>query len=223
MKVELVPIQLRLPLSQGRSPGIHVSSLIRCIALETGVLDAKWAEDLSLVDVREITDPESILRISIGMAWDEWYSQQFDWIAGHPGEMQLDGIYMTHDGESIDVLRTERQDRHVIALHEFKATYKSVNTVWRPDLGWDQSLNSQWMWLTQCMAYCKALETTIAYLHVLFLCGDYTWPQRPRLGPIEGEFNCWRIEFPQSLIDTRWELLRDYRDHRLLTDGGTGL
>lgn len=216
MKVELVPSELVLPVSQGRSPGIHVSGLIRCIALETGVLDAKWAEDLSLVDVREITDPVSVLRISIGLAWDEWYLAQLPDVVAHPGEMQVDGIYMSDDGESVEVIVTYRGDTHILALHEVKATYKSINTVWRPDLGDEHSLDTNWMWLSQCQAYCKGLGTNVAYLHVLFLCGDYHFPIEPVL-------MIWRIVFTQEEIDTKWELLRDYRNYRLATDGGISL
>lgn len=220
MKVELVPAPLKLPVSHGRSPGVHVSSLIRCIALETGVLDAKWAEDLSLVDVREITDPESILRISIGMAWDEWYIKQLPDVADHPGEMQVEGIYMTHDGESIETIISLRIRMMIVALHEIKATYKSIKTVAPRLVTGDPNdpddLETQWMWVTQCQAYCKALNTLVAYLHVLFLCGDYTFPITPQLLK-------WRIEFTQEEVDIKWELLRDYRDYRLALDGGITL
>lgn len=223
MKTTLVPITLKLPPSaKPRSEGIHVSSLIRAIALETGVLDAKWAEDNSLTDVREITDPAAVLRISIGLAWEEWYIPQIlSWMFGvvdHPGEMQVDGIFMTHDGEAIEVVLTIRGRQHVLALHEIKATYKSLNTV-APRLVHPEDhtlpgdLETQWMWITQCKSYCKALDTLVAYLHVLFLCGDYTMPITPML-------LCWRIEFTEEERDREWDLVRDYRDARLEADGG---
>jgi hypothetical protein len=217
LKSKLVPITLALPPALGRSPGIHVSSLIRAIALETGILDAKWAEDLSLVDVREITDPTSILRISIGLAWEEWYLKQLPGVVKHPGEMRVEGIYMTHDGESLEVIVTFRGRRYALALHEVKATYKSIKTV-APRLITDdpqdpEDLETQWMWISQCQAYCQALDTLIAYLHVLFLCGDYTFPITPQL-------LCWRIEFTPEEVESKWSLIRDYRDYRLTLDGG---
>ena len=87
--------------------------------------------------------------------------------------------------------------RHIV--HEVKATYKSTRTV--------GDLSSQWMWLAQIKAYCKGLDTRHARLHVLFLCGDYTYPIKPVL-------KVWDIEFTQEEIDANWELLRDYRDER---------
>jgi hypothetical protein len=218
VRVELVPVDLVLPPSiQPRSIGVHVSSLIRGIALETGHLDAKWAEDYSLTDVREITDPVSVLRISIGLAWEQWYIPQLKEVVDHPGEMCVEGIYMTHDGETLIVVLTFRGPSHQIAVVEVKATYKSVKTVAPRLVTGDPTdpddLETQWMWVSQCQAYCKGLGTTVAFLHVLFLCGDYSYPITPVL-------LCWRIEFTQEEIDTKWELLRDYRDYRLALEGG---
>lgn len=207
MITEQIPITLTLPPSKTpRSAGVHVSSIIRCIALEMKILKAELAEDLSLTDVREITDPVAVLRICIGLAWEEWYLPQLDGVIDHPGEMQLEGIFMTHDGESVDTILTEKGPRYTSAVHEIKATYKSLRTV--------ADLESQWMWLTQVRAYCKALNTRVAYLHVLFLCGDYQFPITPQL-------RCWRIEFTQEEIDENWALITDYLKHRQALEGQT--
>lgn len=197
-----IPIDLRLPEAHGRSAGIHVSGLIRCIATQQGILKPEWAEDLSLTDVREITDKVAILRISIGLAWEAHYIPMLGTVLDHPGEMQLDGVYMTHDGESVDSVITAAGNRGKVELivDEVKATYKSTRTV--------GDLSTQWMWITQCKAYCKALNTRFARLHVLFICGDYSYPISPIL-------KCWQIEFTQEEIDMNWELLRDYRDYRV--------
>jgi hypothetical protein len=196
-----IPVKIGLPEPKNpRSPGIHVSNLIRCIATESGILDAKWAEELSLVDVRQISDPVAILRISIGLAWEDFYVNLLEDVADHPGEMELDGIYMTHDGESVSVIATEGKKQMVTVCHEFKATYKSTNTV--------GDLKTQWMWLTQVKAYCKALRTRHAMLHVLFLCGDYKYPISPQL-------KVWQVEFTQEEIDDNWTLLTEYRNYRL--------
>lgn len=202
MIVVEVPITLRLPESHGRSAGIHVSALIRCIATDQGILKPEWAEDVSLSDVREITDPTAVLRISIGLAWEAHYIPLIGTIVDHPGEMQVDGIYMTHDGESVDTVCTASANRGKVALivDEVKATYKSTKTV--------GNMESQWMWMMQCKAYCKGLNTRFARMHVLFICGDYTYPIKPLL-------KCWQIEFTKEEIDTSWELLRDYRDFRV--------
>jgi hypothetical protein len=202
MIVTPVEVALTLPPPVGRSAGVHVSSIIRCIATETGVLDPRWTEELSLSDVREITNPEAVLKIHIGLAWEEHYIPLLTDVADHPGEMCVDGIYMTHDGESLSVMVTPPNQCYwsgslVEVVHEVKATYKSIRTV--------GDLSTQWMWLGQMKAYCKGKGTRFAELHCLFLCGDYSYPIRPRLLR-------WRIEFEQREIDDNWDLLREYKE-----------
>lgn len=202
-----IPVDIKLPQSRTpRSKGIHVSSIIRSIATETGILKPEWAEELSLIDVREITDPVALLRISIGLAWEEYYIPTIlgpMGVADHPGEMFVEGIYMTHDGESLDVVLSERKKNVIITCHEVKATYKSTKTV--------GDMTEEWLYLTQIKAYCKGLGTRFAKIHILFLCGDYKYPIKPQL-------KCWQLEFTQQEIDDNWELLTDYRDHRLKVD-----
>lgn len=207
MHTELIPITLSAPTSSlKRSEGIHVSAIIQAIAKETGILKADTAQSLSLIEVEGGNEawwaqlsPTDRLRISIGRAWEEWYVQFVDGCIDHPGEMELEGIYMTHDGESLDVIRRQS----VLCLHEFKATYKSTKTV--------GDLTTQWMWLAQTKAYCKGLNTLVAYLHVLFLCGDYKYPISPQL-------KVWRITYTQQEIDENWSLLTDYVRHRQLME-----
>jgi hypothetical protein len=203
MIVTPIEIPLWLPESKTpRSPGVHVSSIIRCVATEYGILKPEWAEELSLVDVRTITDQVALVRISIGLAWEEWYIPNIlspsMGVIDHPGEREVDGIYMTHDGESISTITTDKRNHY--AVHEVKATYKSTKTV--------GDLESQWMYLAQMKAYCQALRTRWAFLHCLFLCGDYTFPIKPLL-------RCWEVEFTQQEIDENWQMLRQYRDDKI--------
>lgn len=201
-----IPVTLELPEPKiPRSPGIHVSSIIRCIATEQGILKAEWAEELSLVDVRKITDQTAVLRMLIGLAWEEQYFSMLPDIVYHPGETKVDGIYLSHDGESLSVIVTNGQPEHMLVVHEAKATYKSTRTV--------GDLSEQWMWLAQIKAYCKALKTRYAFLHVLFLCGDYSRPIKPLM-------KMWALEFTQEEIDENWQLIVDYRDHRLSIENG---
>lgn len=215
-----VPVVLELPQGAPRSPGVHISSIIRCIATEAGILKPEWVEELSLVDAGrdgwwESLDATSQIRIMVGLAWEEWYLARLPDVIKHPGEICIDGIYMTPDGESLSVIITVRGPRHTLAIHEVKVTYKSLRTVaprhvtGNPDDPAD--LETQWMWLQQIRAYCKGANTTVGFLHVLFLCGDYTYPIRPRLGPYENVHCCWRIEFTQAEIDEAWKLNVDYK------------
>lgn len=212
MKTELIPITLTLPGGEPRSRGIHVSKVIRAIAVEDGILKKEWVEDLSLIEVGpsgwwESLDTVSKLRISLGLAWEEWYAGVLAEQMGvdfHPGECCVDGVYMTPDGESLDMLLSFSG----LAIHEIKLTYKSLNTV-----GIDLQ-GKNWMWLAQTKAYCKAKGTTVAYLHVFFVCGDYSYPMRPMLGPDAIQPMCWRIEFTQEEIDSNWEVIIGYVRHR---------
>lgn len=186
------------PPSVPRGKGIHISGLIRGIAIEMGILKGDTSDDARLADVREITEPTAVLRICIGLAWEEFYINNIltrDGVVKHPGETRVDGIYMTSDGESLDVVN----GKHFIRIHEVKATYKSAKTV--ADMG------KNWMWLAQMKAYCVGAQTRFARLHVLLLCGDYKMPIRPML-------QCWDIEFTQKEIDDNWDLLKSYRDQR---------
>lgn len=208
-------VELAPPPSRAyRSPGLHQSSIIRAIAYEVGILDKDWLDDLDLVDASterwwETLDDVARLRISLGLAWEEWYIPQIPEVVDHPGEMTVEGVHMTHDGESLDVILSQERhpalgfiprQRYEIALHEVKLTYKSTKTV--------GNLLNQWMWLAQMMGYCRALKTRLAHLHVLYVCGDYTWPMRPKL-------QRWDIEFTGEEIETNWELLMDYRAERM--------
>lgn len=201
MKMTIVPTRLQPPSSHGRTPGIHVSKVIRAIAVTNGVLKPEYAEDLSLEEVPAQTTEwwnnlpvHAQLRMAIGLAWEQWYIPQLPEVVDHPGEMVCDGIYLTHDGESIDILWGD-----TFAIHEVKATYKSLNTV--------AQLQTQWMWIAQAKSYAKAAGCNVVYLHVLFICGDYTYPITPLL-------RVWKLEFTDAEIDENWDVIIGYVRHR---------
>lgn len=190
-----------------RTPGLHLSTIIRAMAIEGGLLKTELIEELGLVEAHTIVDPIAITRICMGLAWEEWYMpNQLKNVVDHPGELHLDGIYLTPDGESIDYVLTAKGPRHITVIHEVKCTYKSVRTV--GDIYTEKELFRQWMWLAQLKAYCKAAKATIGYLHVLFVCGDYTYPIRPV--PM-----VFRIEFEQAELDKNWDLLLEYVQYKL--------
>lgn len=207
MRIVQVEHSVRLPIAEvPRSIGVHLSAIIRSISIRMGFLDRKWCEDLSLSDVSDITDPASILRICIGLAWEKWFVSTLPDVVDHPGELQVDGIYMTPDGESVDVIVTSQGERGKLLetiVHEFKTTYKSTNTV--------GGMEEQWMWLTQLKGYCKGLRSVHAKIYILFLCGDYSWPITPL-------FRAFEIWFEQEEIDETWDLLREYMEVQLAID-----
>lgn len=237
MIVTSIPVSLNLPPNDvPRSPGIHQSGIIRAIATEAGILKPEWEEDVSLVEVDSQewwrTLPEDAkTRICMGLAWEQWYiPTQLPEVVDHPGEMLVDGVYMTPDGEELTTFILDTRPGWGLKLHEVKLTYKSINTVvgskkqeWRR---WDYEaynsaenpigpLTSQWMWLAQTKGYCRGAGTRFVDLHVLFVCGDYSYPQRP----IPYRYS---IEFTQQEIDDNWELMTQYRDHRVRLEQGDG-
>lgn len=211
MKVTVEPVHIKLPPpKQARSAGVHVSSIIRCVAMETGILGQERLEDLSLIEVgpsMRFSDPVVALRVCIGLAWEDWYIPEvlaLEGVIDHPGEYLVDGIYMSPDGEELSQIIVDRRPKHMMKVHEVKATYKSINTVGTVE----SSVESQFLWMAQIKAYCKAIKTTWADLHVLFLCGDYSYPIQPQLLR-------YHLEFDQEEIDYNWKLLTGYRDMRL--------
>ena len=214
MRTTITPVQLRHPSGPPRSEGIHLGKVIRAIALESKILDEKYMDGLELEEVTgqsaewwAALDQGSQIRIAIGLAWDEWYLPNLGMeVVPHPGEMSIEGIYMTPDGESLDVIRVGRDLNHELAIHEVKATYKSTRTV--------GNMESQWMWLTQMKGYCKGAGCRVGYMHPLHLCGDYKYPITPQIGPIKGKNTCFRIEFSQDEIDESWDLITGYVQHR---------
>lgn len=188
--------------SATRSPGLHVSAIIRCIAIERGILTLDDLEDLSLVDVRDMSNIGILaqLRIHMGMAWDLYYLTLLPEITSHPGELEVDGVFMTPDGETISIIKVDRRPTYVMRVVEVKCTYKSTKTV--------GDLRSQFMWLAQVKSYCNGYKTRYADLHVLFVCGNYKFPIRPML-------IIYHIEFTQEEIDDNWSLLTDYAKMRL--------
>ena len=190
-------VSIKLPASDTpRSKGVHASGIIRNIAIEMGIL--KEQEEFNLYDKSEITDELAILRMSIGLAWEAHYINNVlyhEGVVKHPGEMQLSDIGMNPDGESVETVK----GKTVLVIHEVKATYKSTRTV--------GDVTNQWMYLTQLKCYCKAAKTRWGKLHVLFLCGDYSYPIRPVA-------RAWVIEFTQKELDSNWDLMVDYKNQR---------
>lgn len=219
-----VHIDLILPPPDGRSPGIHQSAIVRNIAIENKILTTDTVEELSLIDSRDILDPVALARIGLGIGWERYYipevlSRRHN-VLDHPPEIEYDGVFMSMDGESVSVIITSLDggqtwiNHHAAVVHEVKCTYKSIRTVAGKEyrvcssIELAQYIQGQWMWMAQIKAYCIARKTRFAVLHVLFVCGDYSYPMRP--------VNlAWQLEFSQEELDSNWELLRDYKDHWL--------
>lgn len=182
--------------------------MLRNIAVLNHTLDPKWLEDLSLVEVQENHQdwwdalPDGVrLKMAMGLAWEAWYLENLEGVVFHPGEMHIDGIYMTHDGESLDTIVSDIGARgYAISCHEVKLTYKSTKTV-------GEDLSTQWLWIAQGKGYCKGLNCLTLYVHVLFACGDYSFPITPVL-------KVWKVMFTQLEVDDHWDTVVSFVEHR---------
>lgn len=202
MRAERIESTIPFPSGPPRTPGIHVSKVIRAMAVQYGLLDKSWVSDLSLVEVKSneeawwaSLDEVSRIRMSVGLAWEQWYLPRIDGVVYQPGEMCIEGVYMTPDGESLSTIISESGPRLTIAIHEVKVTWKSVNTV--------GDLQDEWMWLMQNKSYCKGKGALLSFLHILYPCGDYSKPIRP-------QNHIWRIEYEQQEIDEAWEKIVEH-------------
>lgn len=205
MQVEIVTPAIAPPVGLPRTAGIHASLVVRSIAVLNKALKPEYVESLDLIDRSgpdwwNRIDPVGRTRMLMGLGWERTYIEtQLPHVVHQPGEMCVEGLYMTHDGESIETVLSETNtEQMVMALHEVKLTYKSWNTI--------KDIRTQWMWLCQMKTYCKGLGSLLAYLHVLCVCGDYSYPIQPVV-------RVFRLQFTQAEIDENWDIVMSYVRH----------
>ncbi len=211
MKVIEEPSELVLRGDPNRSSGLHLSSILRSLALVTGVLDSKYDTPL--------TNANSMMA-QIGIAWEEYLAKyQHPEIEFHPGELNLDGIAMSPDGITI-VDREDYADLIGVELdswilNEFKSTRKSSRD-FKESLRLRADKCKLWLW--QIMSYRHALnkiaepglECYVAKLHVLFLNGNYSKDfDDPESGPHN---RVYRLTFTPEELTDNWTMVVGHRD-----------
>lgn len=189
MKVSIVEQNhIELDGGHGRTSGIHVSGVIRAIAIQMKYLEPDDPEDSNRFDLQAKT------RICLGLAWEDWLSKRIPELQYHFGEVVQDGIIMSPDGFSFmpDAVGAETG-----RVHEFKLTWKSQNR--------SKAWIKEWMWLAQMKSYCKAMGVTESWLHVYWINGDYGGGMGGLgTGPC---YEVYRFEFTQAEIDLNWKLI----------------
>lgn len=131
-----------------RSPGLHVSDLVRAAAIDMHLFQP---DD----ETAGFSQP-SINRMCAGLAWEEWLSRQYAGrVQFHPMEVDVHGAKGSPDGFSLTSGN--------VNVHEFKFTWKSANT----------PVSRCWYWVSQIQAYLLGLQTTQAFLHTYHVMGDY--------------------------------------------------
>lgn len=213
MQIWRVPYKLQIRMAGGgeRSPGQHVSDVIRDLALRGKILNKKFADN----------DTMSAERVELGIAWEERLAKHHPEICFHPGEVSVDDIAMTIDGASF--LGADRSVFHPTgtdiskppgcnikdwdhALHEFKLTWKSSR----------RDLTAEWMWLTQQKSYLKGMSVAsgtpwrTSFLHVFWVNGNYSrQDEDPESGPT---YAIWGMQFSDLEIRENWDMIRAHRD-----------
>lgn len=171
----MVSYQIKQPLningSGKRTPGVHLSGILRPLAFSLGWLDKKWDTEETIPELisRCGDDPGqngNLMRLVLGMAVEEWLAKQLtstrSGFVHQPGEFSLDDIYGNPDGLECD------GDGYLV--HEIKGTHKSSRKPVQ-----DQSL---WIWQGAC--YCRILSEhfkeriTRCIFHPFYIRGDYS-------------------------------------------------
>lgn len=173
-----------------RSPGVHISGIIRAIMLKLGKLKPEDESD------------EMPLRMAIGMAWENWViglaQAKRDWkIEWQPGEWEYDGVFGTPDGIG-EVTRytaeiqkgggVKKGSQTYRCLDEFKATWKSEHT--------RKNIVDESLWIWQLAASCYVLGLEHARLHVLWVNGDYR-PPAPK-------YFVYLVKFEWAYLERFW-------------------
>lgn len=174
-------------LPQQRGPGLHVTPIIRAIALKYGY-------------VKLSTSPVDPSRLQLGQALEHAVLERMRW--DNPdryirvGEMERDGIKM-----NLDFL-----DTYIYEPWDCKLTDRSSNNDIAGTKFW-----CEWM---QVASYAGALETKSAVLAICHEQGDYshlkTGPdgRRPLRKVI---YNVWRQTWTQDELDDIWVMIINHK------------
>ena len=174
--------------SMARSGGLHLTDILREIGLKIGVFKAEDLEqDIDTLIVAQKASEggcDHLVRVAVGLAWEDWISRQIPGLSYHPGEIVLDGIAMTPDG----IVWTKNST----VVHEFKATWKSMR----------KPIAEQWLWWSQLKGYCQGVGTRHGVLDVLWVNGDYRGS-----GP---QYMAYQVEFSGEELEANWKMVTRY-------------
>lgn len=204
-----------------RSPGRHVSEVIKELALSRGIWKQDDQEELDFTlakyevarggDVVKLY-PQAMYRIAAGLAWEEWYGPQQDINFHGIGELCKDRIIGTPDGLKI------KPGTGALVIPELKWTWKSS----RSDRETPQErIHKEFPWTCQGCSYCRlatigkwppklwtqngvvlASDDLVREmeLHVMWSNGNYKGS-----GP---ELRVYEIEFSPEEVVANWQVIQ---------------
>jgi len=188
-----------------RSKGIHVSGILKHIALKMNMFKEEDKQD------------ELPLRMLLGMGFEEQAARLYENVWWQPGEYALfegDGegvpVYGWPDGleNHADGIEDYPESDYLGFLgdgewidHEFKYTGKSMKG--------REDIRGEWLWMQQVMAYvnmlrAKGLNSNKGMFHVCWKYGNYKYPLTER-------YIRYLVEFEEKELEGNLKMLRAHR------------
>lgn len=163
-----------------RPEGLHLSTIIKDICQS--------------LDPKRYGQPMQTTKVGMGLKFEEVLEKAFQ--SAEPGAFRPapilvpPGIWCSPDNVIPDPW----------AVSEFKLTWYSAKKQCPHD-------EVYWPWLVQIKGYCKALDTRLAKLWVLYVNGDYHPPQpwQPKV---------YGLEFSRTEIEENWSMLVNHAKSR---------
>lgn len=194
--------------TSARSNGVHMSGILRPLSVAAGKLD-------------EYEDAENRngLVMILGKVWEELIASLHPMMIYDPGETELDGIWMTCDGITLEEDAVVKWpalldfpelcgEWCVKVIDEMKYTTAAERTT-DPDLSKDKSIHlwqkKEWMKMHQGMAYCNGYNAQIVRWHVCHAKGNY----RDRFLPL---YKRYVFAFTQAELAASWEMFTANKD-----------
>lgn len=210
--LSITPMQFdirRRPVTTERTTGVwHVSTLLRQCGVEMGLI--KEQEETQTIEgqvaayAEQTTHGESglLCKIALGLAWEDWVSQQVPGLEYHMGEIEWDGVYGSPDG--IIHLNT-----NPYRIDEIKLTWKEAGAC----------ISKEWLWTSQVKAYCyiltQQLQTPVlnAALHVMHVNGFIRGSANRRARAGQPIAYTHQLQFTEKELESTWRLLMTAKSH----------
>lgn len=177
-----------------RAPGIHLSGVIRHVAISQKILKGidpvtgKWVGD----EDAELCEEDMPLRMALGMAWEEYAAPLYPEMNWQPGELSLDGVSGNPDGISISQPGVEPVPDWTPIIEEFKCTWKSCR----------HGILAQKLWMWQGMGYAHMYGCLHVRFNILWVNGDYA--RGGVGGPI---YKRYLVEFTPLDLKNLWTMV----------------
>lgn len=189
-----------------RSPGVHVSDLLRQTALRQNLYTEEDRQD------------DMPLRILLGLAFEESAARLYPTMHWQPGEVEHGGLAGSPDGLSI---LAQFDLPNNAAVDEFKYTGKSMRrkgaptqpnyTVLLEDL---KDIREEWIWMHQGMSYVNLLRRMRIGYDRMNLCRFHIcWKYGAYVRPFTEIYMRYLVQFSEPELAGNWALLQLNKKH----------